>query len=76
MEKGDAVAEPERIDPGERTADEEIAEAEERDRDRCESKTSSATVCRIPSYQYVKNTQEVVNLIYLSNFTSFQFHTK
>lgn len=44
LEKGDAVAEPERIDPGERTAEDEIADADERDRDRWESKTSSATV--------------------------------
>lgn len=39
------MADPESIDPGERMVDEEMAD-EERDRDRCESKTSSATVCQ------------------------------
>ena len=34
LEKGDAVAEPERMDPGERTAEDDMADAEERDRDR------------------------------------------
>jgi len=53
LENGDAVAEQERIDPGERTAEDEITDAEERDLERWKSRTSSATVCNKRQFKYL-----------------------
>jgi hypothetical protein len=46
LEKGDAVVDPEIMEPGDGPIEEE-SDADEQDR-RCESSTSSATVCVTP----------------------------
>ena len=72
LENGDAVAEPEIIELGERTANEEIPEAD--DRDRAESRTSSATICSA-QHGYTRLYSKTLSFHpHLSNFTRFHFH--
>ncbi len=71
LENGDAVMEPESNDAGDRTA-EEVLDAVEQER-RCESRTSSATVCMRVSQPIPFHPKSIAEN-HLSDLAGFQLH--